>query len=101
MIKKIVQDTVKDVQNKVKNVSKDDIKNGAKEFTGAIVGEGIEVAKTGLFGILNGIIMKIIFVVTFIVIVLSVGCVGTNVAIDKLTSTSDTERVEKSGSNVN
>ena len=63
---KFGKDKLKAAEKKLDNLSKENIKNGAKEVTGAVIGEGVEVVKTGIFGIVNGVLIKIVMVVTFV-----------------------------------
>ena len=65
---------------------KNDTTEMAKEATKIAVEQGVEIAKDGISSIVNGLIMKVVFVVTFVIIALTAGCVGSNVMIDKLTS---------------
>jgi len=91
MIKNFLKNT-NDIQDKIKNISKEDIKNSTTEVTGAVIENGIEVTKKGIFGIVNGIMLKIILLFLLLIIILSAGCIGTTVTIDKLTNTNITQQ---------
>lgn len=88
MVKKLF----KQVSEKVDKIDGKDVADGVKNIAKGVAEEGVEVVKTGIFGVVNGILLKIILAVTFIVIVLTAGCVGGSVAIDKLTSDTPTEQ---------
>lgn len=49
------------------------------------IGESTDVVKSGVFSIVDGILTKVIITISIIAIILSAGCVATNVAIDVLT----------------
>jgi hypothetical protein len=78
--------TIKDMKDKVQNIKTEDISKAAKDTSKVIIEEGVETVKTGIFSVVNGILIKIIMGVTLIVLITAGGCVGTNVAIDKMTS---------------
>jgi len=71
---------------KLDNISSNDIAKGAKKVSGAVLEEGVDIAKDGIFAVIHGIIFKVIMAVIFIVIIITAGRVGGSVAIDKLTS---------------
>jgi len=79
----------------LKNIKKEDIKKGVTETSKVIVEEGVETVKSGIFSIVNGIIIKIVMGVTLIVLITAGGCVGTNIAIDKMTSSTSSVKTEK------
>lgn len=47
--------------------------------------EGTDVVKSGIFSLVDGVLTKVIVAISIIAIILSAGCVATNVAIDVLT----------------
>jgi len=77
---------LKEAEEKLDKLSKEDIKNSAKDVTGAVIINGVEVAKTGIFGIVNGIIIKILIGFTLIVMITVGGCVATDLTIDSIKS---------------
>ena len=79
----------------LKNIKKEDIKKGVTETSKVIVEEGVETVKSGIFSIVNGIIIKIVMGVTLIVLITAGGCVGTNIAIDKMTKSTNSVKTEK------
>ena len=85
MVKKLFGKATGMVSN-VKTVSPESVKVAVKDTLVGTVEESVDVVKTGIFGIVNGVLLKIVATVIFIVIVLSAGCVGTNLTINKLTS---------------
>ncbi len=98
-----VKATVKDIDTSkvttviadvVKDVDTEKVAKVVKDTAVGAVEESVEVVKGGVFGILHGVLFKIIATVIFIVIILSAGCVGTSVTIDKLTSDTPTEQTQ-------
>ena len=86
MLKDIGNKLKKKVETEIDNLDAQAIKNGAKTATSEIVGAGVDTAKAGIFGIINGIIFKIVAAVVLVVVIISAGCVGTSVAVDSITS---------------
>jgi len=76
--------TVKD--EKVRNIKSADISKVAKDTSKVIIEEGVETVKSGIFSVVDGILIKIVVSVTLIVLITVSGCVGTNVIIDKMTN---------------
>ena len=78
----------------LKKIDKESIKTGAKEIAEAAVEHGVDTVKIGIFSILNGIIIKFVMVFGLIVTIVAVGCVSTNVAINKFTADKPTITVQ-------
>jgi len=76
--------TVKD--EKVRDIKSVDISKVAKDTSKVIIEEGVETVKSGIFSVVDGILIKIVVSVTLIVLITVSGCVGTNVIIDKMTN---------------
>lgn len=72
-------------KKKMNEINAEDIKNGAKTLAKEASETGVEVVKTGVSSIINGIIMKVLLAVLAVTLIVGGGCVATNVVSDKVT----------------
>lgn len=70
------------------NVNKKEVAGAAKTIVKESAEIGVETVKTGIHGIISGIIYKAIFFITVVAIVISAATIGTGYAMDALSSES-------------
>jgi len=91
-LKTLVTDELKDIiitsPNSKKSKTDDDLlQNVFVKGSTTVIETGVETVKSGIFSILDGILYKIVGSTLLIVLILTAGCVGANIAVDSLSST--------------